>query len=149
MLLVIWQTGHLIYSVLDDKASWEKEGIMLALEFTAIEQVEKVSLYHGKDRYTVVQGKNASDIPMIAWFKDGSFEGFEYEKDVIPQERIEEQVRAQVKIKEWVRLQPGMEDRRPVWEAVLIDEENKFNYYYYDMLSGQFIRSYRLQKENS
>ncbi|MEW9669808.1 DUF5590 domain-containing protein [Ammoniphilus sp. 3BR4] len=149
LLLAVWQSGHLLYSVLGDKSKWEEEGTVLAKSYTEIEQVEKVSQYHGKASYIVVQGRNAADQPITAWFRDGLFEGAEYDKDLMTAENIQEKVSKQVKVKEWIRLQPGMEDRRPLWEAVLRDEDNKFNYYYYDMKSGQFIRSYRLQKASS
>ncbi len=135
-----------MFSVLGEKQQWKLEGISLAKEYTAIENIEKVSLYHGKESYLVVQGTNAAQIPMIAWFREGQFEGFEYEKDIASAEQIEKLIQAQVKVKEWVRIQPGMENQRPLWEVVVIDEENKFNYYYYDMKSAQFIRSYKLQK---
>lgn len=149
LVLVLWQSGHLLYNVLGEKSQWVDEGKALAGSYTEIEQVEKVSQYHGKASYIVVQGKNAAGQPITAWFRDGLFEGVAYDQELIQAEVIQEKVSDQVKVKEWIRIQPGMEDRRPLWEAVLIDEDNKFNYYYYDMKSGQFIRSYRLQKVSS
>ncbi len=147
LLVILWQLGQLTYHVMSEKNQWEEEGIALAKKNTAIKSVTKVSLFHGNHRYIVVEGVNASGIPMLAWFQEeGLFEGFEYMKDLVSIEQVKEKVKKDIPQAEFIRLQPGMENRRPLWEIVMKDQEGKIGYYYYDMKSGEFIRSYRLQK---
>lgn len=147
LLVIVWQAGQLTYHVLSEKNKWEERGMELAKKYTAIESITKVSLYHGDRSYLVVEGKNPSGIDMMAWFREeGAFEGYEYVKDLISVEQVKERMRKDIPQAEFVRLQPGMENRAPLWEVVMKDQEGKLGYYYYDMKSGDFIRSYRLQK---
>lgn len=146
-LIIVWQAGQLTYHVMSEKHQWEELGIELAKKYTAIVNITKVSLYNGEKSYIIVEGKNPAGIPMIAWFREeGLFERYEYAKDLVSVQQVKQKVQTDIPQAEILRLLPGMENRKPLWEIVLKDQEGKLGYYYYDMKSGEFIRSYRLQK---
>lgn len=146
-LILLWQVGQLTYHVVSEKNKWEELGIQLAKEYTAIEHITNVTLFHGSQSYIVVEGTNPAGVQMVAWFREeGIFERYEYVKDLVSVDQVKEKVKRDVPRAEFVRLQPGMENRAPLWEVVVRDSVGKFGYYYYDMKSGEFLRSYRLQR---
>lgn len=146
LILMLWKTGHLAYTVVKEKNQWEQQGATLAKQDAGVVKVDDVSLYHGDQRYLVAQGENADGSKLIAWFReDGTRVGREYVQDVASQEEIEEKLQAKNGNVQVIRFQPGIDRQIPVWETVWLDGDGKYNYTYYDMKTGHFIRSFRLQ----
>jgi len=146
LLVVLWKTGDLTYAVMKEKNHWEQQGTTMAEQYAGMVKVDKVSFYHGDQRYLVVQGENSDGAKLIAWFREGGIrEGLEFEQNLVSKDIIKEKLQTGTPGIRIVRVQPGIEERTPVWETVWLDSEGKYNYSYYDMKTGNFIRSYRLQ----
>jgi uncharacterized protein YpmB len=146
-LIVIWQTSSLAFHLLQEKSNWEALGAKWAKEKTAMTEVDKVLLYNGEDSYLAVEGKINANVPVIAWYKDGKTQGLEYRKDILSEEIISKKVLQMSPGANIIRIVPGLEKQKTLWEAVFLDTAGKYNYYYFGMRSGNFIRSYQLQNE--
>lgn len=134
------------YSLYSQKQQLQTEGMTLARQFTAITSVDQVNMYNGKESFLVVEGKTDQNIPIIAWFKDQQLVRYEYRNSLKSEEGLEENIKQKIAVAGKIEAIPGMEDKTPLWEIRFTDQEGKLNYYYYNMKSGDFIRSYRLQK---
>ena len=146
LLVVFWKTGDLTYSVIKEKNQWEQQGTMLAKQYAGMVKVDKVSLYHGDMRYLIAQGENDDAAKMLAWFREeGLFEGLEYEQNLVSENQMKEKLQSQIPSNQFIRLQPGWEKGTPLWETVWKDTSGKYTYSYYDMRTGDFLRSYHLK----
>jgi uncharacterized protein YpmB len=149
VLLIGWQFAHVTVALFSEKNTWETAGIELAKSQTGILHIDEVTQYHGEDSYLIVQGKSEQGVAMIAWFQNEKLIHFQYASDTTDKETITEKVFLAEGAIELKALRPALGQQKPLWEVVFIDEEGQYNYQYYDMLSGEFVRSYRLQKEIS
>lgn len=148
-LIVLWQTSSLAYHLLQEKNQWEAQGAKWAKEKTAMTEVDKVVPYNGEESYLAVEGKTAANGSLIAWYKNGQNVGLEYRKDIVSEDEISKKVSQMSPGAKILRVIPGFEKQKTLWEAVFLDSVGKYNYYYFDMKSGNFIRSYQLQNEQS
>ncbi|RKD25756.1 hypothetical protein BEP19_02095 [Ammoniphilus oxalaticus] len=147
LLLVGVVGGQLSYSALKQQHVWRELGETSAAEQTDLAETADVTLYHGERRYIVVQGVTQQGEQKIVWFReDGMLEHVERMADLIPAEQIERALMREEAELTRLRLQAGLEERKPIWEAIYLDAQGKYHYAYFDMKTGQLLRAFSLKQ---
>ncbi|WP_027417531.1 DUF5590 domain-containing protein [Aneurinibacillus terranovensis] len=124
-------------------------GKTLAHEKTDINEVLSVDQYNGKVPYIVVQGITKKGEPLVAWFKGNQVDAVEDMNRLVSKKSVIQAIVNKNPRAEIIHVIPGEDGQQKFWEALFVDSKNKFNYYYIDMYTGQFIKSYQLQQATS
>lgn len=134
---------HLTSSAVGEKYASEDQVRQWVKERTGISQIDEISEYRGTKVYAVVIGKNQVGTPVIAWLTPDSAD-FEIMDGVVTKDSVKEAVLKGDKNARILHIVPGKDDKLKFWEAVYIDQEQRYNYVYYDFWTGKVIKSYRL-----
>ncbi|WCK56123.1 DUF5590 domain-containing protein [Aneurinibacillus sp. Ricciae_BoGa-3] len=115
---------------------------------TPINEVTAVDVYNGTRSYVTVQGKSRTGEPLIAWI-NGSKVNVEDMNRIVNKSGIITAIKQKNPGAYIVHVIPGQDGNQKFWEALFIDSEDNYNYYYVDIYSGQVTKTYRLQKATS
>ncbi|WP_052947681.1 cell wall elongation regulator TseB-like domain-containing protein [Aneurinibacillus tyrosinisolvens] len=148
VLLALWASFDLYWHVRSQQRNVTAQGTELAHEKTQIQEIDEVDTFHGKEDYLVVQGRTGQGQKQIAWFKDGAVD-VENTDRVVSKESVIQAIKKENPQTEFVHVIPGKTGNDKFWEVLFLDKEHRFNYYYFDMHTGRFIKSYRLLKATS
>lgn len=135
--------SHLAYSVVAEKRDFARQAEEWALSRTAISDVEEVFEYRGTTHCAVVIGKNRQGSKAIAWLtKDWVY--YDTLDGKVTQESVAKAVAQGFSGYQVIHIVPGIENRKPLWEALLKNQEGSYLYVYYDFYNGQIIKSFTI-----
>ncbi|MGC5324607.1 DUF5590 domain-containing protein [Brevibacillus sp. SYSU BS000544] len=134
---------HLTSSAVGEKYASEDQVRQWVKDRTGIAQIDEISEFRGTKVYAVVIGKNHFGTPVIAWLTPDSVD-FEIMDGVVTRNSVQEAVLKGDKNARILHIVPGKDDNQKFWEAVYIDQEQRYNYVYYDFKTGKVLKSYRL-----
>lgn len=143
MLVISGFTYHMISTVISQKNQFQDQVLQWTKERTGITQIDQIDEYRGNKTYTVVIGKNQVGTPVVAWLTPDSVD-FEILDGVVTKASVKTALEKGYKNPKIMHIVPGKDDKNKFWEAVFIDQENRYNYVYYDFWTGKVIKSYRL-----
>lgn len=140
LLLVI---GYICASFLvgmDGKKSAEEEAIAIATNEGKLVSISDYYLYHGKEVYSVVIGKDEDGTEQVLWIPEDVSEKSvikdEYANGVSEAE-ITNIVKNEHQPKEIISVKLGMESDIPIWEVTYKNENDGLNYVYYLFENGE------------
>lgn len=140
LLLVI---GYICASLLvgmDGKKSAEEEAIAIATNEGKLVSISDYYLYHGKEVYSVVVGKDEDGTEQVLWIPEDVSEKSvikdEYANGVSEAE-ITNIVKNEHQPKEIISVKLGMESDIPIWEVTYKNENDGLNYVYYLFENGE------------
>lgn len=140
LLLVI---GYICASLLvgmDGKKSAEEEAIAIATNQGKLVSISDYYLYHGKEVYSVVVGKDEDGTEQVLWIPEDVSEKSvikdEYANGVSEAE-ITNIVKNEHQPKEIISVKLGMESDIPIWEVTYKNENDGLNYVYYLFENGE------------
>lgn len=144
VFLVLGIFGYqMISSILSDKNVYENQVRQWTEERTGITQIDEIDEYRGTKTYAVVIGKNQVGTPVVAWLTPDSVD-FEIMDGVVTKQSVQKALEKGYKNPKIVHIVPGKDEKNKFWEAVFVDQEQRYNYVYYDFWTGKVIKSYRL-----
>lgn len=135
--------SHLLYSVVAEKRSFEAQAREWALSRTAITQIDEVYEYRGSTTSAVVIGKNQQGTSAIAWLTKDTLT-YDTMDGKLTKENVSQSAAKHFPAQEVVRIVPGIENKKPFWEAVLKDPNGDYSYLYYDFYTGQMTKSFTI-----
>ncbi|AIG26282.1 MULTISPECIES: DUF5590 domain-containing protein [Brevibacillus] len=134
---------QLLSSLLSERHTLEAEARALVAEKTNIAEIDTIEEYRGREAYIVVTGKNKVGTPVVAWFSKEHVT-FDLLEKAFPRTKVKQVAEASYPGAQIERIVPGLEGDKKLWEVTLVDKQNRYNYVYYDFLTGQKIRAYTL-----
>ncbi|WP_025026805.1 hypothetical protein [Caldalkalibacillus mannanilyticus] len=144
MLLIIWQSVSLYFSVVDNKNSpllaatrqMEQEGI----------RIEKVDRFHGDQLYIMTKSQDDEGKEWyIASTQEGKVDQIAVQEIKLAEEAVIQAVKNQFsEIQEIQRIHPAYSQKEFSWEVIGIDEKNMMHYIYFRMRDGSFQKRYVL-----
>ncbi|MGD8189250.1 DUF5590 domain-containing protein [Brevibacillus ginsengisoli] len=134
---------NMISNVISDKNQYEDQVRQWTKERTGITQIDQIDEYRGNKTYAVVIGKNQVGTPIVAWLTPDSVD-FEILDGAVTKESVKTALEKGYKNPRIIHIVPGKDAKNKFWEAVFVDQENRYNYVYYDFWTGKVIKSYRL-----
>lgn len=147
LALTIW-AGYQYFQYIDaDYSAAQNQAKQMVLEQGLLAVINETSYFAGEENYFVFQGKDKDDEQRWVWVSEQGETNVINDKDAVSRDEIKNKAlqrdgNAQIK-----RIVPGKLGERWVWEVFYYNEEEKRYYYlYYDFTSGDFLRSYRLNK---
>ncbi len=110
-----------------------------------ISTVDEFFLYNGRETYYVIVGKTSDGEKKTVWIPK------DQEKKIIQKsysfgkskEEILKMVQNELKPYEIISIKPGMEKNIPIWEVTYKDRDGKYNYYYFDYKTGEWLKFYK------
>lgn len=143
-ILVLLMIGYFIASVLvgmDDKKNAEERAVSIATSEGGLKSVSDFYLYHGKEVYSVVIGKDDKGINQVLWIpeklnKNSTIIKKKY-SDGVSEKKIIDMVNRNYNPEEIISVELGMEDKAALWEVTFKDSEGNLHYYYYDFVTGK------------
>jgi uncharacterized protein YpmB len=135
---------HLASSVVSERDAFNKMARQWALERTSITQIEEIDEFRGKQSYAVVIGKNRFGTPVIAWLTADS-QYYEAMERSVPKDNVIAAVKKGFPDAKLLHLVPGMDGEKRFWEATLLAQDGRYHYVYYDLYTGNVIKSYSIQ----
>ncbi|WP_019241991.1 MULTISPECIES: cell wall elongation regulator TseB-like domain-containing protein [Bacillus] len=146
--LLIIIIGYVIASFLvgmDYANNEEERAINIAKSEGGLTTVSDFYLYHGKEVYSVVVGKDKKGVQQVLWIpkdrKDHSIVKKKYSSGVSKKE-ITKIVEHSYQPDEIISIKLGMESKVALWEVTIKDHKDRLHYYYFDFLTGESLTKY-------
>ncbi len=134
---------HLTSSVAGEKRAFEEQVRQWVAERTSIAQIDEIDEYRGAKTYAVVIGKNLVGTSVVAWMTPDTVD-FEIMDGVVTRASVQTALEKGYKNPKIIHIVPGIQDKQKFWEAVFIDQDQRYHYVYYDFKTGKVLKSYRL-----
>ena len=140
--------GYVVASALvgmDEKKTAEEQAISIATSEGGLKSVSDYYLYHGKEVYSVVVGKDEKGTDQALFIpkdldKNSTVIKKKYSEGVSKTDIINT-VKRNDNPEEIISVKLGMEDKKALWEVTFKDAKGSLNYYYYDFLNGHKIKT--------
>lgn len=145
LLLLVAFAYHLSSSVVADRNDFMEKAEQWARQRTSLKEITEIQEFRGKESYAVLMGKNVAGTPIIIWINEESVQ-MELLNEVYPREKIIQSVQSRYPGAVMQHAVAGLDGDQRFWEIVFMDEQSRYHYQYYDLYTGQILRSYRLQK---
>lgn len=145
-VLLVWALGqavHLYTTLQSEQKSIYQQGAAWATKNTPIANVTDVQVFNGQKDFLVIRGTDNENREIIAWQRDG-FRAITYMSKVFPEDQVRQKVENNYSVSKLIHITPGIDDNQKFWEVVFLDQENKLQYLYFDLFTGDLYRSYRL-----
>lgn len=147
-ILILLMIGYVVASALvgmDEKKSAEEQAISIATSEGGLKSVSDYYLYHGKEVYSVVVGKDEKGNNQALFIpkdldKNSTVVKKRYSEGVSKTDIINT-VKREENPEEIISVKLGMEDKKALWEVTFKDAKGSLNYYYYDFLNGHKIKT--------
>ncbi|KSU63441.1 hypothetical protein AS034_04095 [[Bacillus] enclensis] len=109
------------------------------LNETAMEKIEKTTIYHGAKSYTVVTGEDKNDEKTVAFVpkKKGEIIVRKW-ADGITKEQAVNKLKDEKQPEEILSVRLGHESVGPVWEITYLDKQKNLNYFYLLFSNGEW-----------
>lgn len=147
LVLALCTAFSLYLHLLGQKRAIEKRGEELALSRTQISEVIAVHAYYGTKDYIVIEGKTENGEELVAWFHGEQGE-VEKMSRLVPRQTVLTSLKKEHPAMEVIRIIPAKQDNNKAWEVLFADGKY-LHYYYMDMYSGTFLKSYQLLKADT
>jgi uncharacterized protein YpmB len=147
--LFIWQAVFYYVEIFDKQQSLQEKATNRAFSETELQSIDDVDYYHGKHAYIVLFGVNEEGKELIVWVPE------ENEQDIVTklaeegwtEEDVKEYIKKERKVNKIRDIHLGIEDGRPLWEVIYLDEQNRYTYYYVNFENGEFLKRYSIKKK--
>lgn len=151
-LIILGQALHLYLSLLSHQKNIIETARLVAEERTNLKEVIRAYEFFGKKNYLVIEGWDEYDREWIMWYVPESqqVEQKIRRERVYPLEQLHSFIESQYQIDQLIHIVPGLSPNgKPVWEAVFFDDDQRLQYVYFDLITGEQLRSYRLHNITS
>jgi uncharacterized protein YpmB len=118
-----------------------------------VEEIQHIESYAGLSKpYQVAEVTTKSNKKVYIWVSIEDNETYIINiNEGVKKEEALEKVKEKEDPKKIIRVTPGLEgnknNRSPVWEVVFIDQKDRYTFYYLDFRTGEYLQSYRLNKD--
>ena len=142
-VLLLLAIGYIFASILvgmDGKKSAEEEAKAIATNEGKLVSISDYYLYHGKEVYSVVVGKDEDGTEQVLWIPEDTNEKSVIKKEYttgISKAEIMNIVKNEHQPKEIISVKLGMESDIPIWEVTYKNENDGLNYVYYLFETGE------------
>ncbi|WP_108671155.1 DUF5590 domain-containing protein [Peribacillus acanthi] len=122
-----------------------EHAVSIAKKDGELVEIKQFHLYNGMETYYVVQGIDKNGKEKTVWIpedkkKEITIRFNSYGKS---KEDIVRIVNKELNPYEIIAIKPGMEKDTPLWEVTFKDNKGRFNYYYFDFRTGEWLKFYR------
>lgn len=149
LLYVMGQAAHLYFSVNIKQKNLFEQGEKWALQYTPITEVIGIQKFNGEKQSLVIRGKDKNGRELLVWYGKGVRATVEAAK-IFPVEKVTENVLATYEVDTFIHTTPGLDkNNNKFWEVVFLDKDRKLQYLYFDLFTGELLRSYRLHSMTS
>ncbi|WP_154663043.1 cell wall elongation regulator TseB-like domain-containing protein [Bacillus massiliigorillae] len=142
-ILILLMIGYVIASILvgiHDKKTAEERAVSIAMDEGGLKSVSDFYLYHGKEVYSVVVGKDDKGISQVLWIPEKLDKNSTIIKKKYSEGKSEKEIINLVKQnynpEEIISVKLGMENKSALWEVTFKDAKGNLHYYYYDFVTG-------------
>ena len=142
-VLLLLAIGYIFASILvgmDGKKSAEEEAKAIATNEGKLVSISDYYLYHGKEVYSVVVGKDEDGTEQVLWIPEDTSEKSVIKKEYttgVSKAEIMNIVKNEHQPKEIISVKLGMESDIPIWEVTYKNENDGLNYVYYLFETGE------------
>ncbi|MBN6188645.1 DUF5590 domain-containing protein [Aneurinibacillus sp. BA2021] len=147
VVLALCMALALYLHLIGQQRAIETRGKELALTRTQISEVLAVNAYYGTKDYLVIEGKTDSGEELVAWFHGEQGE-VEKMSRLVSRQTVLNTLKKNHPAMEVLHIIPAKQENNKAWE-VLFAEGRYLHYYYMDMYSGKFLKSYQLLKADT
>lgn len=151
---LIWQGYVFFQNVLEPQKLQADKAANIIKRTYDVKEIHKITNYSGLSKsFQVAEVTTAADQKVYIWVSDNGKETFIMNvKEGLSKEEVLEDLKAKENPKQIIRVTPGLEgsknNRLPVWEIVFLDQKNRYTFYYVNLRTGEYLQSYRLNKES-
>jgi uncharacterized protein YpmB len=144
LIVLFWYEQINTHTVLTKNIK-EKEMIPLIQEFN-LKVINDLDYYHGKESYYVMIATDQSGKKRIIWLnqKTKDFRSEWLEQGFLPR-NLEAKLTLQSPDERIMRIVPGIEENRLIWEATTRNKSGSYSYYLFDFYTGELWRSYKMR----
>jgi uncharacterized protein YpmB len=151
---LIWQGYVFIQNLLEPQNLQAVEAEKIIEQAYNVKEIHNIEHYAGLSKeYQVAEVTTESNKRVYIWVSLKDNETYIMNvNDGLKKEEILSKLKAKEEPKEVIRITPGLEgskkNRLPVWEVVFIDKKDRYTFYYVNFKTGEYLQSYRLNKES-
>lgn len=142
-VLLLLAVGYIFASILvgmDGKKSAEEEAKAIATNEGELVSISDYYLYHGKEVYSVVVGKDKDGTEQVLWIPEDTSKKTVIKKEYatgVSKAEITNIIKNEHQPKEIISVKLGMERDIPIWEVTYKNENDGLNYVYYLFENGE------------
>jgi uncharacterized protein YpmB len=151
--IISWQGYIYFHNVFEPQTVQEKRAVEKIKNTYQIKEISDIKYYPGLSKsYQVAEATTDENSKVYIWVSETDDETFIVDTaSGWNKQKVLEKVRSEENPKKIIRITPGLEgnqsNRRPVWEVVFLDQEERYTFYYLDFIDGNHLQTYRLNKE--
>lgn len=143
--VVVWVSVDLIMDIYHDGLKGMKEAQRLATQATGW-KVSDISRFHGQKLYFILTMQDENDQLYYVVIDDQKqISYFPYAELNFDQNEVRHKLSQEYQSWQIKAIRPAYVNQGMCWEVVAQDEEDRYNYLYYAMKDGQFVKRYTLE----
>ncbi len=149
LILIAAALNWMYHSVSREEWNSQRAAVALAYEKTALTETTWVERFVGDKTYTVISGVDKLGQPLYVWVGGEGELRSELAANGVAGEAMAEQVKAKHAGAEIMRVTPGIQNDKPVWEIFYKytpegQKREQHFYDYYQFSDGTWIDTWRL-----
>ncbi len=151
-LILMGQALHMYISLLSHQKDIIETARQIAGDRTDLQEVMRAYEFFGEKSYVVMEGRDEHDREWIVWYSPQTkqVEHKLRRERIYSMEKLHSFIEDEYRVEKLIHIVPGLSSKgRPVWEAVFFDGDRRLQYLYFDLITGEELRSYRLHNITS
>ncbi|SDC42117.1 Uncharacterized protein YpmB [Paenibacillus sp. UNCCL117] len=149
LILALVAVNWIYHAVSRDEWDIQRAAVAVAYEKTALTKTNWVERFVGDKTYTVISGEDKLGRPLYVWVGGEGELRSEMAASGVDGQALAEQVKAKHAGAEILRVTPGIQNDKPVWEIFYKytpegQKQEQHFYDYYQFYDGAWIDTWRL-----
>ncbi|MDM5338725.1 hypothetical protein QUF84_16050 [Fictibacillus enclensis] len=144
--IILWQSISLYNKILSNRDAEQERAVQAAQNDYNL-KVDQMDYYHGNQALNVLSGTSGKYGKVYVLVNNKGKTKLVKQSEGLTKQQMKKYVYKNLKPKEWVNLRLGMENNQVVWEAVYLDDNGRYTFYYGDFQTGERYKKYSIKQE--